>query len=181
MLRCQILNVQQDMIFKKIYLKHQTQPETNYTWVKDVKWDSSSKDPHFIDYNTMRKKIKLANRKGLKKIVDRMSVATHHRLERDGYTIRMATEDEKIPQPDGFDLNQVVEWKKIMPSRESRLEEEQQLKMKIQWRSKHVNRGDILKYLNILTNEMEIETNNIKLIPIDTHNVTIFYHGKEIK
>jgi len=160
---------------KNIYLKHQTQPETNYTWISDVKWDDVSADPHFIDYNTMRKRIRTADKDGLKKIVDRMSSAVWERLEWDGYTIRLATEEEKIPQPDGFPLIHVVEWERFMPSK--RVKKENPDDTGLMWREILIRDCDVVKYLNMLTDEEYLENNEIRLVKKNDGMTTIYYYN----
>jgi len=93
----------------------------NFTHIKDVKLDNNSMDPYWVDYNTIRRRIQLANANGYKSLYCRLSIASDERLTHDGYKIKVLKDtNEWAPNMENpeYPLNHLIEWKLVLPSRE---------------------------------------------------------------
>ena len=156
----------------------------NFTHIKYVKYDSNSCDPQWVDYNTERKKIYLANSKGYKFINTRLSISTDERLKNDGYSIRLAKEGEMVSNPNDpeWPLNHIVSWDKVPESKPfvapwlKKFQESEESEFK--WRTTEPH--SMVKYLEDFLNKLRI--NGVKAENIKISESIVFYlHKSEIK
>jgi len=156
----------------KIFCKKEFDPRK----VKDVKNDRTSDNPGWIDYNTMRKKIRLADQHGLKSFADVLCVAVHERLELDGYKIRRATKEEEVTLKNGWVCCQVIEWDKVRPSKFTKERDKWRgIVNSKTWKKKILTNDDeLLDFFNNLTVKSILDFS--KLVRNLDGSITIFYN-----
>jgi len=82
-------------------------PPTFYDWVEDVKYDPTSRDPSFVQYNTTRKMLQLAKNDGYRYLTGNFSTACTDELAKDGIHWFNLGEVNYYGHGCGFPLNKV--------------------------------------------------------------------------
>ena len=139
----------------------------NFTHIVDVKFDEDSSDPKCVDYNTIRARVKMADKFGYKCIYCRLSSFTEERLVFDGYKVERAEPPTNNPNDTQWPLTYIVSWINIPKSKKfSRSYPYPPVvveKKELRWREHSVNGSMVCGVLNKLT-ESGVNKEDIKIM-----------------
>jgi len=157
----------------------------NFTHIVDVKFDEDSSNPKSVDYNTIRARVKMADKFGYNCIYCRLSSFTEERLVFDGYKVERAETPMNNPNDTQWPLTYIVSWinipisKKFSRSYPPVIEEKKELK----WRQYSVSGAMVCSVLNKLT-ESGVNKEDIKIMAwggMGSVGEVFYYSDHEIK